>query len=288
MSYIVAVISDIHSNSKVAVCPPAVTYSGGTWRANKAQHFLWGNFKNYWQEVIKRRGKGRKKKTLIVVINGEITDGDHHGTTEIIAPRNANDRLTIALATLQPMLEARPDEVYITAGTEAHAGAGSQEDETAAMFLALHSEIGAVPNSETGRHIWNHLLLEAGGVLFDIAHHGRTGNLPWTGPNAVLSAVVQMELYYHRRGAKLPQVAIRSHKHSAWDTYDNAPIRGLTTCGWQYPTQFVNGLAPGKFPDVGGLIFECENGGYEVCKKIYKPLPRKPMIAGHSLQKTNS
>lgn len=282
MSTIFACVSDLHTNSKTAVCPPSVTVDGGTWRANKIQHFLWANFCDYWAEVGKLAGRKKKrKKPLIVVINGEITDGDHHGSTELIAPRNVADRVKIALATLEPMLDLNPDEVYITAGTEVHSGKGSQEDE----IIGMLAEIGAVPAAE-GKHIHNHLLLDVGGVLFDIAHHGRVGQLPWTGAAAVFRYAVELELLYHRSGERMPDVAIRSHMHTAYDSYDNAQIRVLATCGWQYPTQFVNRIAPGKMPDVGGLIFECEKGQYELWKKPYKPLPRKPIIAGSQKKKS--
>lgn len=271
---IVAVVSDIHSGSKVAVCPPRLTLDDGdSYIANKWQQWLWANWLDYWSRVKRLRGRGKKKKYLVVIINGEIGDGDHHGTTQNIAPRSVSDRFKIALATLDPMLDLKPDEIYVIRGTEAHSGKGGQEEELVAR------DIGAVQEPTSGAFSWWHLLLDVNDVLFDIAHHGKTGNLPWTGASAVERYAVELSYYYLENGLRVPDVALRSHKHTPYDSYDNAPIRVFTTCGWQYPTSFVHKIRPGQLPKIGGLIFECQ-GTYQEHKIVYPPKPKQIHKAG--------
>lgn len=272
-SIVVAVVSDIHSGSKVAVCPPRITLDeGDSYVANKWQLWLWNNWLDYWKNVKLARGKGKKRLPLVVVINGEITDGDHHRTTQGIAPRSISDRFKIAIETLNPMLDLNPDEIYVIRGTETHSGKGGEEDELIAK------DISAV-QSHTESFSWWHLPLEVKNILFDIAHHGKTGNLPWTGASAVVRYAVELSYYYLSRGHRLPDLAIRSHKHKSYDSYDNAPIRVITTCGWQYPTSFIHKIAPGQMPDIGGLIFTCQKKEYLVRKVVYKPRPSTVQVA---------
>ncbi len=270
MAAIVAAVSDIHSNSKVAVCPPAITDDdGGTYRASKAQLWLWSNWQDYWQAVKQKVGKGRWRKKLYLVIIGEISDGDHHDTTQIIS-RNEATQLKIALAVLRPALDLKPDYIFILRGTEAHSKPAAAFDEMVAR------DIGAVPEREPkaddpGVYSWWWLPLEVESVLFDITHHGRAGYRYWTKANSANALAVELMAQYAEQGRQPPDVALRSHVHKVYDTYDNYPIRVIGTPSWQLQTAYSHRIAPGQLLPIGGLIITCDDGAYEVEKKIYQP-----------------
>ncbi len=262
---LVAVVSDLHTNSTVGLCPPSVNLDdGGTYRASDAQQWIWRNWLDYWQTV-----KNLKKRTrLIVVLNGDIIDGDHHDTPQIIS-RNMSDQHRICIKALEPIFALKPHKIFVIRGTEAHVGKSGQNEERIA------ADIGAEVDPITDTASWWWLPLDVERVRFDIAHHGRMGGRPWTRANAVQATAAELTMRYAERGDKLPDLAIRSHLHQHADSYDNYPIRVLQTASWQLSTAFGHRIAPGAMLPVGGLIFDCRNGEYTLHKCLYTAKQRE-------------
>ena len=150
ISTLLVVISDIHANSTVAVCPPSINLDdGGSYKASKAQLWIWDKWLKFWSKV-KEESKGYDK--LCVVLNGDLVDGDHHDTPQIIT-RNMETQSRIALAVIKPMLDLNPDAIYVIRGTESHVGKSGQWEE----FIA--NDIGAVVDEQRGTSSWWHLKL---------------------------------------------------------------------------------------------------------------------------------
>ena len=134
---IVAVVSDLHSNSTIGLCPYSFNLDdGGTYKASKAQRWLWRNWQDYWKRIANlSQDTGLP---VVAVVNGDITDGDHHGSPQLIT-RNDADQLRLGIAVLEPVLNTAR-RVFVVRGTEAHVGKSASLEEMIAQ------DIGAEPS----------------------------------------------------------------------------------------------------------------------------------------------
>jgi hypothetical protein len=207
------------------------------------------------------RNAKKRGDRLHVVLNGDIVDGDHHGTGQIISKNLAATQHDIAIRCLQLAVDLKPAHIFLVRGTEAHVGRSAEFEER------VGRELGAVQCSSTGSHSWWHLQTLSQGVLLDFAHHGSVGRLPWTRANATISLAARIALAAAKHGARAPDLAIRSHMHQGADSYDHIkPTRVIQTRGWQLSTAFIHRIAAGSLPEIGGLIVSCENGKYNADK----------------------
>ncbi len=267
---VLAVVSDLHTNSTIGLCPPYVELDdGGHYRSSKAQRWLWRNWKAYVDRV--QQTAERENGRVITVFNGDINDGDHHDTPQIIS-RNEATQLKIAVESARPLVDIS-EKVFVVRGTEVHVGKSGSMEETFA------ADIGAVQNPETDAFSWWHLKLTAAGVSLDIAHHASMGRLPWTRSASAnkLAAVTMFE--YMNRNEKPPDLVIRSHQHRWSDSWDAYRTRAIQLPAWQLATAYVHRLNPGALADVGGLIIVCRDGSYTVDKCAYVPTPAKAVKA---------
>jgi hypothetical protein len=266
---VLALVSDLHTNSTIALCPPYVELDdGGGYRYSAAQRWLWANWKDYWERVK----TARAGKRLYIIVNGDAADGDHHDTPQIIT-RNPATQRKIAETVLKvgTDLMQEGDRLFFVRGTESHVGkSGWLEEE-------LGEDLKAERDTDTGAASSWHLLMEVEGVAVDIAHHGKLGGRSWTRPNAVNALAAETIMQYAERGERPPQLVIRSHRHKTADSYDNYPItRAIQTPAWQLMTAFSHKVATGSLADIGGIIVTCERGEYSVQKAFYKPARPKP------------
>lgn len=271
MASIIAHIGDCHIGSTVALCPPAVNLpDGGTYRANEAQLEIWEKWLYYWDEVKRLRGVGRKKRKLFVIVNGEIIDGDHHDTSQLIS-RNCVTQLGIAIRTFEPVFALKPDHIFIIRGTPAHSGESGQWDE------AFARDIGAEPDEEHNTHSWFHLKLPVEDIKLDIAHHGAAGRLHWTYANSAHKLAAMVMIGYCERGEPVPDLVLRGHTHKAIDIDDAfRTIRVIYNPSWQLATAYAHRIAPGEILPIGGNIILVDGEKYEVTKIKIWPKPSEP------------
>jgi hypothetical protein len=251
------VISDLHINSTVGLSLPKVGLDdGGEYTASRSQKWLYENWMDFWSSISELDGE------LIVVINGDLLDVNKHSVHQLITLNKA-----VVLKHVESILEIIPtSRVFILRGTGAHVGACAELEE----IIAAKLQATSVGNTSTS---WT-LALDVDGVLFDIAHHGRVGSNPWnrSGPLNTLAAQIVMEA--HKTGSRIPDVVLRSHNHTHADTHDNLPVRVISTPAWQLSTEYSHRLGLVNLADIGGLVFRCEDGYYDVTKYLYKPEPK--------------
>lgn len=269
---LVAIVSDLHTNSTVGLSPPTVSLDdGGEYKHNAAQAWLWDKWRLFWDEIWQIGD--REKLPVIAVLNGDALDGDHHNTPQIIT-RNPADQLAIAAAAIEPILR-NASHLFVVRGTEAHVGKNAWLEE------ALAKDVGAI-ECPLGTHSWWHLLASFGGVTFDIAHHPESVSRVPRARGADANRIAADTIYeYASTGDPLPQVVIRSHAHGKRDSGLNHPVRAFLTPPWQLTTAFGHRLgAGGKVQEVGGLYFICRQGRY-ICDFItYRPGRAKPFVLG--------
>jgi hypothetical protein len=261
MATVVAVVSDLHINSTVALCTPQFTLDdGGTYRSSKQQRWIWSRWRALWETVAERR-QGQR---LVIVLNGELADDNYHPTTQLIS-RNPADMMRLSAEVLAPALSlmGENDRLYVLRGTEAHSGPGAWLDE------AIAQDIGATGPDDTLASHWR-LRFAADGVRFDIAHHppGGGGRVPWT-RGTFANRLAAMTIFDSaENGGKPPHLYVRGHVHRPADSYDLYATRALVLPAWQLQTSYGHRIGGDPLP-IGGAIVTCDGGRFEVEKHYW-------------------
>jgi hypothetical protein len=267
---VLAAVSDIHAGSSVGLCPPVVNLDdGGTYRTSKAQSWLWECWLDYCGQVEARADK--LGANICAVVNGDAIEGNHHRTLQVISA-NETTQMRIAYKSLEPLVNIA-DDLYMMRGTPAHVAKSARLEEK------LADDITIIMRESEHAATWWHLQLDVHGILFDIAHHGSLGRLPWTQANSANRIAAQIIVRAIESKQRPPDVVIRSHLHRYADTGQNFnTIRVIATPAWQLITGYVNRLNPGELADIGGLIFTCwPNGNYDYEVVRYQPEPGEPV-----------
>ena len=266
---VIAVVSDLHAGSSVALCPPMIPMDdGGVYHSTKAQRWLWSNWLTYWKRVAAVRKEHRA--SLVAVVNGDLTDGGaHHGTTQLISA-NPTSQAAVVDALLHAPKSLEPDHWAFVRGTEIHVGTSACYEERVALGLKKDGQ-AVIMDAETGTASHWHLKMEIDGIRLDFTHHGRVGTRPWTKPNVVNSLAAEIFYNHAERGEPHPHIAIRSHMHQFIDTGSAHPTRVIQTPAWQLATAFIHRIAPGALADVGGLILVIKRGHVTVEPILFRP-----------------
>lgn len=270
---VLAITSDQHCGSTVALAPPVVHLDdGGKYEASKPQQWLWQRWNDYWKRVEQVRRA--KKATLVQVYNGDLTEGDHHKTTQILSG-NPTAQAVVVNEVMRVPLALKPDHIVGIRGTEAHVGPSGAFEER--IFTGLRKDGWPVVRDEnTGNSSHWHWTMEYQGVRLDIAHHGKFGSRPSTKMNTVVALAFDIFTRAAIEGRPHPHLAVRSHMHQVGDTGDIYPTRLIQMPAWQLATAYIHRLNPGAIADVGGIIVTIDKGTIEVEKVIYHPEPNTP------------
>lgn len=269
---VIAVTSDQHAGGTTALCPPKIVLDdGGKYEASDAQLWLWGKWLSYWKRVEQVR-KSQKAK-LVQVFNGDLVDGNHHGTTQILSG-NPTAQAIVVNELMRVPLALKPDHIAGIRGTESHTGPSAAFEER--IFSGLRKDGWPVVRDEaTGNSSHWQWLMEHDGIRLDFAHHGRVGVRAWTKGNAVLSQAADIVLNHAIQGRPAPHIVVRSHMHQFVDSGSVYPSRVIQMPAFQLATAYIHRIAPGAVADVGGLIITIKDGTYEVEPVIYRPDPPK-------------
>lgn len=264
---VIAITSDQHCGSTVALCPPKIQLDdGGEYSASKAQLWLWQNWTDFWKRVEMVRD--REKAKLYQVYNGDITDGNHHGTTQILSG-NSSVQGMVVNACMKAPLDLKPDKMWFIRGTEAHVGKSAEGEEKIADGLRRNKN-PVVADEDTGTASHWHAKMEIQGVRFDFAHHGRIGQRPWTKPNVTANLAAEIFYEHCAREEPHPHIAVRSHFHTHIDTTSMHPVRVIQTPAWQLHTAFAHKVVTEKIADIGGVIIVVRDGKVSVEPILYR------------------
>ncbi len=261
MAKVIAIVSDIHNGSTVALCPPSVKLDdGGTYVASKPQLWLWEKWNGFWEfaaDLCKRYDA-----PMYQVFNGDLTDGYHHGTTQIISA-NPTAQADVVNGTLAVPLSYKPEAMFFVRGTEAHVGKSAAYEERAADGL-LKDGWPVQKDVDADTSSWWHLRMEEEGIRLDFAHHGRMGQRPWTKPNVTANLAFEIWAEHAMRDEPAPHIAVRSHLHRHVDTHRLHRVRLIQTPAWQLATAYIHRIAPDSLADIGGICIVVDDGTYEV------------------------
>ena len=257
---VLAATSDQHCGSTIGLTPPKVRLpEGGNYEASRPQLWLWECWNDYWDKVdaIRRREKAK----LYCLYNGDLYDGDHHASAQIVS-RDPEVQGYIADQVFNVPRMLKPARQFVIRGTECHAG--SAEEARARWMKAEKDPV-------TGA--WSHwrLRLEINGVRIDALHHGRMGTRNWTRNNPVNMLAFQVWAEHAEREIPYPHLAIRSHRHQFADTGYAYKTRVIQTPAWQLKTAYAHKVAAENIADVGGVVVILRPDSYAVEHILYQP-----------------
>lgn len=269
-------ISDLHIGSTAGLCPRLTKVSdGGSYIPNKYQKTLRKYWRHFWGKYVPDHTGDAEK--IILVINGDIIDGVHHKTVNIVSNSWAiQEQAAIkALLEIRELCPMKIDGIYIVKGTEVHTGPNGESEERIA------EKIGAVPN-ELGEYASYQWWLTVDDVPFQFAHHiGVTSSAAYesSAPMRELTAAMVEAAQW---GRSIPRVMVRSHRHRFIEVpipSKHGRIRAVITPGWQLRTPHVERIDRMRMPHIGGVVFRIEGDQCEIREKIYPlPDPRPTLI----------
>ena len=256
MTVIVVATTDEHINSLVGLCPPVYRREkAAEHHYSPAQEILWDKHCEFWAYVTRLK---RKFKCEVWSVHlGDLGDINFHNKVGLIS-LNENDIVGAVGDVLEPA-RAVYDRWFLLRGTAAHTRQQAQLDERIAK------EFHAEPD-ESGYYAWWNLSLLVEGKLFNCGHHPHTaGHRPWTRQQA---AERQSEIILSncaRQKRTVPDVVLRGHCHYFADSGTGIVPRTFFVPAWSWPDSFSYRLGAGEeIEPIGGLIFICKDGGYEM------------------------
>jgi len=234
--------------------------SGGTYQPSKFQSYTWASFNHFWNEYVP--AATHDCKNVLVVINGDLIDGNHHNAVDLIP--NISSQEEAAIEIFKPIAALYP--LVIVRGTEAHGGIGEQSTERVAR------ELHAIKDDASGNSSWWQYWVEAGDCVFQFAHHIQT-----TGSTAYETSALMRELVAGMSestqwGTRMPDVMVRSHRHRCAKVAipcDCGELQLVVTPGWQLRTPFIEKIDRMRLPHIGGVVFLCEDHQCQIKEKMY-------------------
>ena len=226
---LLAVASDFHSGSTVALMPPRLELAEGLIvEPNALQAWFW----KCYQDSLRWLDAKIAGDPFALALNGDLIEGDHHRSDQIIG-RNISDHIDCAEATLKPFVD-RAQKTFITRGTECHVG-----NTEATLGKILNAE----KNPETGRHVFDRLTLEICGVRVVIRHHVTTTSRPWLESNGLGAELASEQLNAVRNGEPMPRILCVGHRHVGGHVQTTDGIC-IATPAWQGLTKHGHKVVP--------------------------------------------
>lgn len=199
--------------------------------------------------------------------NGDLTEGIHHNTHQLMVPELIGPQLDIARDLLSIYTDAlKPVAIRFTRGTEAHVGrAGAYEEAVAKGMVADGLPVMVASTGQYAPQYWD---VEVGGHQIWAAHHGKTGRLPHTkGSQASLHASAiflqeSMDNFWRTKAGEqphpVPRVVIGSHHHQQSDSGPNTPTRAIQLPCWTWRNAFAHKVAAFSREDIGLAVIYCD------------------------------
>jgi len=270
------VISDLHIGSSVALMPPEhTTEDGNIIQANELQSWIWQKWRYFWDECVPT---ATGNEGFATVINGDIVDGDHHGTFQLVT-RNMQEQRAIAMSVLEP-IRKRSQRLYAVKGTESHVGNIACDEESIAREVGFDG-IGkqAAFEGDPKRKTQYELRLEWGPHHVCFRHH-IGGGRSLAGQLTQLAGEMAHELHDAEKwDISRADLMFFAHVHTAkWGGMPThrGPIEAYVSPSWQGTTAYGKRIGY-SLGTVGGYVCSYDNNGFYVRKFVW-PVPRNGSV----------
>lgn len=217
-------VGDLHVGGTTAVAPKAECRNAEMERLLKL-----------WQSFIDRAKAAAKGRALCLMLGGDLVDGHHHNSMQVWG--RYKDQRDAAITLLQPLANIA-SVVMAVKGTEAHAGADGEDDQTVAEALGAKS----VPYN------W---AIELGGKRIFWSHHGvAVPRDPWNISNGLYAMAKRLSQW-----DVPPDIAIFHHVHQTPMPVTAYGVTVTTVGCWQSSTAYGYKFRTEKPTDIGALAW---------------------------------
>ena len=220
------VLADLHCGSTAGLLPPGMTTAEDAQPMvqNKWQEWLW----ECWDRAMRWRDKISAGSKYGLVLNGDLTEGIHHRSTQVVSGDMA-DHVSIAKHVIAPIADAA-EKVYIVKGTECH---------THSAEVAIGEAIGAEMNQDTKKRAFDRLHLTACGVPCVFRHHIGT-SMRMSLEATQLSVILVEEMAEAVKNGEIPpRIVASAHRHK-FGFYQNGRSMCIVSAPWQGLTRHGN------------------------------------------------
>lgn len=240
---LLAIISDPHCGSSVGLMPPRYkTLEGFTVIASPWQRWLW----ECWLDWIQFCHDVRGDSSMAGVINGDCTEGIHHGTKQVVSS-DAGDHKGIAIEALG-LFTQQCDKAYLVKGTECHVNSGEVSiahalklEQNPDFSRALTKADGAEDEEDDkipeGAYVFQRLHLNVNGLPFVARHHMPTSMRRNLSATQLSIQLAEEQLEAANNGEPIPHILAMAHRHKTGHYQDDESI-ALVTGAWQGLTNF--------------------------------------------------
>jgi hypothetical protein len=264
MKTIIVCVADLHIGSTLALSPASwMLHDDTPFTPSPLQTIIRDHWLSTWDKI----GIRRKGARLVVVVVGDVIEGMHHDTSQVITGR-LDTQEAMAASVIEEGLEharyKRGDVIRFVTGTPAHDGPGAASCERVARLVTDYTG--------DGRCTVDYWRGRVDGVLFDVAHQ------PGSGPGSrshVRGNAFQMwlkSLYYTALecGSPVPRYVIRAHRHAylerhVWNASGELALTGYILAAWQAKSEYVYKVMPEALTSIGALVVEVEDGRATAC-----------------------
>lgn len=222
------VVSDLHCGSDVGLMPPKMNFEEGQaagYGTNKFQKWMWERWTEYWVRMQKIIGKD----PFILTLTGDLIEGIHHRTTELMTNK-LMDHLKIARVALEKIVAAA-EVVHVIRGTECHV----QDFES-----VFAKDIGAGKAHDFMQYTIN-------GTTIDARHHMPVTSRLHLEASALGIIAANNRSNAVRAGHRPAQVFLRGHRHIA-GLYSDGTSLVICTGAWQGLTRHGKKVVTDSIP----------------------------------------
>lgn len=264
-------VSDIHCGSTVGLMHPdgVIHDDGQTILPSRPQEYLWEKWQQFKSDVRALVGGYHTH----VFLNGDLTDGDHHRTHQIVS----NDQglhIQIAADCLMDFFDGLSyNSIHCVRGTPSHVGKASGLEKSVMGRLNREGVEHLVRDPHTNSFVWPFVYADIGGLLFDIRHHGRAGQREHTRRGYASLYGNDIWMTHVVEGRQPPDISVRAHLHKFMDSgHDHRGVtRVVQMPCWQLHTEWTRRISIESMPDIGGVVILVEKGRAMVEPLLYKP-----------------
>lgn len=227
------VVSDIHAGSTKAILPPGFeTLERQPVGQSPLQEWFWQS----WVEANEWINEKTDIEDYALVLNGDLTEGNHHGTKEIWSPE-VGDHSKAAVEILHATA-SRAKKVFVVRGTECH---------TASHEISVAHRIGAETNPEFKQPFWDRLTLNIAGLPISVRHHFPATSRVHLEASQHSIQLNNAILEAHRAGEIPPRIIIGAHRHRPGHWSDGRNM-SIVTGAWQALTRHGYKVVPDGRP----------------------------------------
>lgn len=252
---VIVVLSDLHVGSTKGLMPESyTTVEGVEVRQNALQQYLW----QCWIRAMNWHKNVVGDDPYILVLNGDLIEGLHHGTKEIWSAA-AEDQIAAAYDILEP-LASKAQQTFVVRGTECH---------THNMEAGLGAMLGAVQNKAMKQAAFDRLTLQAHGTICVFRHHINTSMRRATSGSALSSNLAEEQLEAALNGERIPQVLVCSHRHKPGIYRDEKGLV-MVTPAWQFLTRHGHKVVGGARCKPGVQILDWRGLGHGAIPHVHE------------------